>query len=140
MNKLKLIIRVASLAMLVAFIFGIVAFVKADKNGELKTLYKTEPTAVIVSSPKVDVEDFSRGIISPPPNISDSIANNKVELPKLKLNVSKRIIQKSNVKKKTIVPKIKYIKKNRDKIISFKSFSRGSLERMPIRAIENTAK
>lgn len=130
MNKLKLIIRVASLAMLVAFIFGIIAFVKADKNGELKTLYQAETSVAKESISKIDVEDFSRAEINPVTPMSDSITNTKMKTEKI--NANKPPVQKIANKKKTFIPKRKYAKKN----ISFKSFSRGSLEIAPIRKVE----
>ncbi len=140
MNKLKVFIRVASLAMLVAFVFGIVAFVKANKKGELKNLYKEAPIVVTVTPPKIDTEDFSRGIINPVKSKPDSMDKETNEQPKSKLTTAKQTVQKKAVKKKSLMPKLKYPKKSTPKIISFKSFSRGSLERMPIRAVQDTVK
>lgn len=132
MNKLKLFIRVTSSAMLVAFVFGMVAFVKANKNGELNTLYKVESTVAKESISKTNEENFSSGNLNIIEIKRDSIDISKVENNKVKVNANKPKVQKNTFKKKTFIPKRKYAKKN----ISFKSFSRGSLEIAPIRKVE----
>jgi hypothetical protein len=123
MNKYKLFIRITTSAMLIAMVFGIVAFVKANKNGELKNLYKELPQKEIDKENSIEVEDFSRGIISPPPIEMDSVTVNKSA-------VNTDILTKENIEEKKLVNKKTTTrkKKNKIKIISYKSFSRGAIE------------
>jgi hypothetical protein len=134
MNKLKLVIRILTSVMLLAFIFGIVAFVKASKNGELNTLYKEEPIVVKDTIKDIDVEDFSRGKISAETVIPDSISNIKVDSDRVIANTNESRIQKKAVKRKPT--KRKYTNKNNSKAVSLKSFSRGSLVKISLKLIE----
>jgi hypothetical protein len=134
MNKLKLVIRILTSVMMLAFIFGIVAFVKASKNGELNTLYKEEPIVVKDSIKDIDVEDFSRGKISAETIIPDSISNIKVDSDRVIVNTNESRIQKKAVKRKPT--KRKYTNKNNSKVVSLKSFSRGSLVKISPKLIE----
>jgi hypothetical protein len=138
MNKLKLVIRVLTSVMLLAFIFGIVAFVKASKNGELNTLYKEERIVVKDSIKDIDVEDFSRGKIYTESTAPDSISNIKVDsIAVIKPN-SEASTQKKAITKKYKKEKRQLKSKGETKFISVKSFSRGSLEKRTIKLEEKT--
>jgi hypothetical protein len=131
MNKLKLFMRVVSSLMLVAFVVGLVAFVKANKSGELNTLYKEEPNTVKEKNEKIDAEDFSRAEINPAPTETTI-----VKMDSLPENATMPIAEKKVIKKKNT--KKKYFNKKDRKNISLKSFSRGSL--VPIEKVVQATK
>jgi hypothetical protein len=135
MIKLNFFVKMALYLMVGAFVFGIVAFVKANKSGELKNLYKTEPHKVDIITKEIEIEDFSRGEISPEPNdaIKNDIAPIENEMDK------KLVLKKTNFNKNFKATK-KHTKKKTPKIVSFKSFSRSSLDILPRPIPENDVK
>ncbi len=129
MNKLKLFIRAVSFLMLIAFVFGIVAFVDASKTGDLKNLYKANSNQATNKDMKIEVDDFSRGEINP-------VEDNKIVEKKIEQTDTKIVVKDQSVaKKKVASKKTRFPIKKSKKTLSFKSFSRGSLERIPIDTI-----
>jgi hypothetical protein len=127
MTKLKILISGVVLLMLTASIFGIVDYVKASEKGVFKTLYKDEVTTVKNKLKDIELDDYSRGIIE-----SEPVATQKTEKKK-KSTITKKAIKKEILETPVVLNKKKLIKKEikpKEKI-SFKSFSRARLDRIP---------
>jgi hypothetical protein len=132
MNKLKLFVRAVSFLMLIAFVFGIVAFVDANKTGDLKNLYKENSHQAINENMKIEADDARNSEIIP-------VAINKIVDKKVNLTDKKITLKDESIaKKKPTNKKNRLSIKKSKKTLSFKSFSRGSLERIPIDKIEIT--
>ncbi len=128
MNKLKIFIRVVSSLMLVSFVFGIFAFVKANKNGELKALYKDEQTVKKEDNTETNAANFrqeEKHLIIPVDSLDNATLSRSTAIEKPDLNVT--------VKKKNTRNRKKYHSKRPEKFVSIESFSRGSLEMVPIK-------
>jgi hypothetical protein len=121
MKKIKPFVYTVSALMFVAFVWGFIDFAKAAKKGVIKTLYQPQKPVAKDSIKSLEFKDFSRGIIEEP-NVKPT--NRKVT--KSTIIPDSIVINDDKVFEDVFKKELKKSSKK----ISYKNFSRGSLERV----------